>query len=54
MKGEQIYIYMCQEDPAKGDVKVGKKFRTYCCDSSNTEALGFLQIKAAVNKTVTK
>lgn len=55
MKWERIYIYMCEEDCAKGEAKVGKKLETYCCDSSNMGAFSFLsQIKAAINKPVTK
>lgn len=51
MKWEWIYIYMCEVESAE----VGKKLKTYWCDSSNMGAfIFFLQIKAAINNIVTE
>lgn len=43
---------MCKQVSAEGEAKLGrgKKWKTYCCDPSNTETL---QIKAAINKPAT-
>lgn len=54
MKLEQIYIYMCEEDCAKGETKVGKNWRSIVVTLQIWKLSVLSKIKAAINKPVTK
>lgn len=55
MKWERIYIYMCEDDFAKGEAEVGgRNWRHIVVMLQIWKLSVFSQIKAAINKPVTK